>query len=210
MKTLTDKQYLLLNAYYDGEASSWQKWQVERLINKSLEAYEYLSSLEELTARIQAEKESFLSSSKKATNSWETLVGRITDEQRNTLYHGERSLTPSSSNIFTEFLNSIFPSNLSKAFATACLAFVLGVAYKYSSVEVSTNPNLIANANQELVEVPSVSAINSQAQVVSVADRKMQLDWIQSEGRVRLIPTDEQNQQRIIWVMKPRKSIVGQ
>lgn len=211
-RELTDKQYLLLNAYYDGELKGWQQWRVQKLIDSSSLAYEYVDSLESLTQKIQAEKSKLLDSvapvvsADKKVSSWEALASRITQEERNELYLGTRQVKPVKANPLALLLNDLFPNNFSKAFATACLAFVLGIGYQYSTKDQA---NLQVASQQQEVSLPVLAQPEQSLPVRNVANQQMRLDWMKSDGRIQLIPADETSEQKIIWVMTPRKIIVN-
>ncbi len=203
MKKLSEKQQNILSAYYDRELGFLTNLYVEQVLLKSLVAKEFLAELSSLSAQISKDFQPLITD-----NKWNVLNSRLLQVEKNSIFH-DADLPKVS------FLESFWKRHpISATFATASTAFCLGLVFKLGFVslfEVSplnTAPQNIASIATAPATPTNVAPVVSTNLPVTLASNNsarsaVELDWVKSDGRIRMIPA-RNGSSNIIWVKAPR------
>jgi hypothetical protein len=210
MKELSEHQERFLSAYKDSELGFFGTAYVEKILLKKAAAREFLLQVSDLSNSIQTELAN-LDSSKERNPNWNVLNSRLLQIDKNSVFH-DASFPFSEEAISKTSFWKRHP--LSATLATATTAFCLGLVLKlgflnYLGVDQTVNsPQNIVTAtnNSELYMKPNapvtLASANNFSKPSSVGS-SVELDWVKSDGRIRLIPAKD-GSTNIIWVKAPR------
>ncbi len=201
MNKLSEKQQSILSAYYDRELGFLTNLYVEKFLLKSSEAKEFLHELESLSVQITQNY-----NPAEVDNKWNVLNSRLLQAEKNSIFH-EAELPKVS------ILESFWKRNpISATLATASTAFCLGLIFKlgyvnYFEVSPITTHQKIASIAIDTKVASETGAVDTNIPVTLASNQgprnAVELDWLKSDGRIRMIPA-RNGSSNIIWVKAPR------
>ena len=214
MSKLEEKKIQLLQKFVDGEASLIERGLVRLAARYSLQIRAELSEVTDLSARLQ----SYLKVDEfNSTNLWDRIGARIDQEQRASLFLGDRKERESSSQWW------VFPSGiLAGGLAMALLTFTFGQLDRSVGTQVVAGASSVVSNAPSGVELTSGSPANegnltlvkSQQQAAirelekefyeKELARELEVDWMRSAGRMRIIP-DRADHLAVIVIQRPKR-----
>lgn len=204
--TLTDRQEKLLMKCFDGEGHALDRFRMQRLLCRCPEAAAFMSALESTKGRISA------GSSAPKVELWDRICSRLDQEARAELFLGRRIVAAEKGGWRSNWASNYLTWGFSGAAVTACLALLMfsngldsrsGPGTRIASPVGS--PGALGKAGVELVaerskdELPRIIERNYQNSV--------EVDWMRSDGRVRLMQ-DPRQKNAVIWVKRRRPAAV--
>ncbi len=189
------KEEKLLSRYIDNELGILGKFKAKSLLKRSSEARDVVEGLSE-----QSELVSSLSTNSLKVNLADKIFQRIEQEEKAEFYLGKRR------NLEKQERDSAFSWGLvgTLASAAACLALFFTFANDNSD-NIETQ---VAKVQKESFQAERQS---STVQLTSVSDSgfdfedpSVEVEWLKSDGRVKMIPAKNEKQMPIIWI-KPRR-----
>ena len=204
---LSEQQERLLSKYVDGECGLVGRALARRLMGRSPVARSFVERLGSVgeTARRWYDMQAY-TRVERAESLWQRVDQRIGQEQRASLYLGERRLLP-------EQKEKAWPVGWTlsgAALAAACLAFFLvpfwakdgqapvgGGFYSKSAVIGGQTPQVQPVVNR-------IAARRRPRYLGENPSSQVELDWLHSSGHVSLIP-DRTRRSPIIWVNQRQK-----
>ena len=211
--TLSEKQELLLSRYHDGELGFWSARKAKSLLSKSKAANQFVAELTALTGDLKASAVQ----PKDSQLLWNGIANRIEQEERNSLYLGERR-----SPDVPEKRKAIWESYpILSGLGAATAAFMLGIIFQTgylnqnsqpagtqiaSTVQTQTTQSQAVRklASNQINNVPISLPVSTELARRQSERRRLEIDWVKSDGRVEMIGATEGPQ--IIWVRRPKKS----
>jgi hypothetical protein len=205
---LTESDEMLIGKYADNECGFFSKIRARRLLARSQEARLFLESLHEYSTDIQA-VDNMNKGAK--VDLWNKISARIDQEERAEVFLGKRTQVNQEN---TRVSWSNLGWGLSGGFVTAGIAVVMFLSSSKFSSNLSTNKDDFANRMKRSLEIldaqgnaresvqPEMIINTSSNQSGSNRLRKpLELDWMRSDGSVRLIQAP-QEKSAIIWVKR--------
>ena len=205
--TLSEQQELLLSRYHDGELGFWSERKAKQLLSKSEEANQFVAELAALTGDLKATA----MQPKESELLWKGIANRIEQEERNSLYLGERRADVAEKR---KAIWEAYPILSGLGAATA--AFMLGIIFQTGYFNQNSQPTgtQIAStqpvqsvprlASNQINNVPISLPVSTEVARRQSDRRRLEIDWVKSDGRVQMIGATEGPQ--IIWVRRPKKS----
>jgi hypothetical protein len=210
MNKLNKKQERLISAYYDCELGVFSNFYVQKILLRKPQATSFLNSLSKVSNQFQEE-----SISSDFDPKWNLLNLRLLQVEKNTIFHQEElpQSRLSTAGVWKKF-------SLPTTLATASVAFCLGLLFKFGYINYFTNnasPVAAQNIATNLTSGQKATTGLSSNIPVTLASSKtgsnsgsnfqrsaLELDWVKSDGRIRMIPA-RNGSSNIIWVKAPRK-----
>lgn len=205
--TLSEQQELLLSRYHDGELGFWSERKAKKLLSKSEVANQFVAELAALTGDLKATA----MQPKESELLWKGIANRIEQEERNSLYLGERRADVAEKR---KAIWEAYPILSGLGAATA--AFMLGIIFQTGYLNQNSQPTgtQIAStqpvqsvprlASNQINNVPISLPVSTEVARRQSDRRRLEIDWVKSDGRVQMIGATEGPQ--IIWVRRPKKS----
>ena len=201
--SLTEHEEKLILRYLDRQANLIDKFKIKRLLSKNAAAGEYLGTMKNLGEKLRADAHS-LSFQSTRVDLWNRISNRIDQEQRAELFLGRRQATSVRPNAF----HNLFSRPLyvgAGAFATAAVMLLIVPMLRTTGggTTLGVNPEQMASRIQ--LSTPAVNLVSTGRERPRIIEEgvptSMEVDWMRSNGRVRVIqdPTDSS---AIIWVKK--------
>lgn len=208
---LSNREELMLVAFYDQECGFVDSLRARMLLKRSPVAREFYAAIERTEIAYKAYAARVSNDSK--VDLWDRISARIDAEMRAEVFLGERSYRePSVATKITGAIES-WRSRLAWGASGAALASVLGMGLVYGSY-LGTGPNLglssgsIARSSSGRIPLAAPVAYQGRSQALGMGEAvrasPVEMDWVRSEGRLRLLQDPEQRT-AIIWV-KPRST----
>jgi hypothetical protein len=213
---LSERQQVLLSRFHDGECSCLQSWLAKRLISRNPDAQAFLHQLTDLKdccvefvncqtphATTEASTEA---SGGEGIDFCNRVMARIEQEARAELYLGKRRVEQPQVSLWERLTSRhSLAGGLSGA---AVAATVLAVLYQPSTINTFRAPVSVASNNPlQLVRPVAIeSGVNRLAGLPStlprvVTHRPLEVDWVRSQGSLKLIP-DSSGSSAIIWISR--------
>lgn len=201
---LTNYSMRVLSMYHDGECGLFTRSIARFLLASNKNAISYLDSLSEQGTLIK----SWSREEEQRTINWDHLSQRISQEEYSQVFLGDRKGSVEKSNSWFKPLGW----GLSGAFASAMLVFsvmVGGVSDPQSKIDYSKV------SDKSLYGIPVVSQVNSPSvptsRRVSVqSNSPIELEWLRSEGNLRMITPVRQGEVPIIWIKPKSRKVKSQ
>ncbi len=207
---LAEQEELLLTAYFDGECGFLSKLRAHRLLRRNAQAQTFL---EALTSLSESSLQSFFNDRRQThelakVDLWERVSTRIDQEERAAFFLGKRDSTQASSSKEKESFFGMREFFWGGAGAALSFLFVFALSpggapqvateSGSSSQAGSTSPvALVSTAPQVLRSSTRVPTVTT----VSTHNRPVEVDWMKSDGSVRMIH-DTSGRTPIIWVKR--------
>jgi hypothetical protein len=230
-KPLSDYQERLIAAFLDGECSIIQRWRAVRLLKNNPLAQEYQ---EQLKAASRGVVEAMRggeaqSAGHKPVDLWQRVSARIMQEDRAEIFLGRRRVRVKEGSAWKDSLMAPLGWGMSGAFATALLALLVFRANPVGApvgdnVAKLSPPSQLEASGSDLSSGISPVSLEQQkgpsprlgspaaieepvlAGVPQRAPRVFEVDWMKSQGRVKVIP-DPAQRAAILWVQRNRPII---
>jgi hypothetical protein len=216
MSKLEEKKIQLLQKFVDGEASFFERSLVTLAAKYSLRIRAELSEVTDLSTKLQ----SYLKVDEfNSVNLWDRIGARIDQEQRASLFLGDRKERQS----FSQWW--VFPSGiLAGGLAMALLMFTFGQLDSSVGTQVVSGASKIASQAPRGVELASVAEpsegnvtlVKSQQQAAirelekefyeKELAKELEVDWMRSAGRMRIIP-DRADHLAVIVIQRPKRQV---
>ncbi|NLF24950.1 MAG: hypothetical protein GX589_04740 [Deltaproteobacteria bacterium] len=207
-KTLTERQEKLLSKYLDGECGALGRLQARRLMIRSAAAQAFAEDLRNVSGYARRWYDMQAYESVGRASLWDRVDQRIGQEQRASLYLGERTLAPVAKDRGWHLGWGLSGA----ALAAACLAFFI-LPFTGQDRNLDSVGGIYAKSatldNQAGGVVPQVQTVSAGG--VNIGDplysergysSQVEVDWLHSSGQVSLIPNKDRRAP-IIWVKKP-------
>jgi hypothetical protein len=208
---LSSREELLLVAFYDQECGFVDSLRARMLLTRSSVAREFYAAIERTEIAYKAYAARVSNESR--VDLWDRISARIDAEMRAEVFLGGRSYRePSVATRITGAIES-WRSRLAWGASGAALASFLGMGLIYGGY-LGTGPNggfsggeITRSASGR---IPLAAPVSYQGRSQSLGVREsvrtspVEMDWMRSEGRLRLLQDPDQRT-AIIWV-KPRST----
>ena len=189
LNQLSHKEELLLIKYIDNECGILEKYLAKRLIAVKKGAREFVEAMSALSGDVS---ESQIQFQNLEVDLWPKIAQRIEQEEKAEFYLGVRESREDTSSIVT--LWDFARVNLSMSGGLVAAALVLFFVYGVlpDSFFKGTERDLLV-ASEDSMSTQNVSLVAMQKRPTA------KLDWVKSQGRVKMIRESER-QLPIIWV----------
>lgn len=200
---LSESQQLLISRFCDGECSYLSNFFAKRLLAKNAAARELLTELEDLKNSCG---ELFKEREEIKVDLWGQIETRIEQEERASLYLGERRIKETRPSFIERFdlRHALFGGVSGAAVAAALLLTVNSrpadiVTFSAPSAGLLSSSGIIQPAGVNTNNAPTSA---SRYQISNRAPRKpLEVDWMRANGSLSLIP-DPNGSSAIIWVRR--------
>ena len=199
-KKLTDSEQIILQKYFDNEASWYSSFRARALIKSNPNAQGFLDQLSGLSKDLNLNS---AKPEKSADDLWASISARITQEERAEFYLGTRKSSPQ------KVIRPVW-KNAAFGLGSAVTAFVLGVVFNlnYRNIEKPTTEVAKISKPAESDETITLASAGGINKLPTIPGGYFEVDWMKSDGRVQMIPHDSGNG-GILWVrrLSPAKSV---
>jgi len=216
-----DRQEMLLCSYYDGQSGFFGSLRARRLLARCPKAREFYEQL----SKASVASASYFSLGKEGelqhdntSDLWERVSQRIDQEERAALYLGNRKFNVSGATSAPDF-GRLLKISTGFAGSMAIAAMALFVFLPAANVSLHQNNQPITmgdmassstrnftEASAEGVNYVSHERVEPLRITENRLNRAMEVDWMRSQGRVRLIQAPSERS-AIIWVKRDRPEL---
>ena len=215
---LTEANEQLLVQHFDGETSWFANFRAQRLLKNSVEAREFVDTLKVIGEIARNERAGILATNDKPVDLWSRISARIDEEERVSLYLGNRvqAQRVESKVRFFDFLSfdrlawglsggmvaagfTYFMVQSTALTARANVAMIVDKVQKSDSANISAvsfSPRQAARRKVRFDD-PPVPIQLAQSRIPSAVE----VDWVKSDGRVSVMQ-EPSERSAIIWVKK--------
>lgn len=213
---MSEQEELLLQQYFDGEAGFFGKRKARSILRRSAEAREFISKVDTVanTLRFAAEEDQMSIS---VLDLEERIHQRLIEERRAEKFLGKRVEEKK-----TEKQSwSPFIPFASGALAATCAllvfqVFPVGQQGEVRSGTIAKNVSTVQSLQEPVRQVipvkletpernPKTFTPAPAGEVIQVARRPVEVDWVRSDGRVRMIQS--RTQAPIFWVSRRSRTL---
>jgi hypothetical protein len=205
---LSEKQQLLLSRFSDGECGCIESMLAKRLLSRNPDAVEFCRQLDSVRECCLS-KLSVTTPRGESVNLWERVNARIEQESRAELYLGRRRIEQNRGSLWERLRT---PYALAGGMSGAVLAtLLLVVGYRSPGVTTFEAPQAAPTNQFQLVRPVAMGAGSASSPTTlripgSAPRSSLEVDWVRSQGSLKLIP-DPNGSSAIIWIRrKPTSS----
>ena len=224
MKKLTLKHQKKLDKYFDGQLNFITTFFIKNLIHNNQEAKSYLENLKDISNKLKSANSV---PSKTKDEFWQNITIRIDQEEKASFYLGARRESFGTEKAPRK---SLFANPYLSGASVAIASFFLGIVFRTqyldsnlknientSSKQVAT----VQGAVEQNTQLANSSLVNfneyqrSRQQVANVTynesnnlrpttrqvSTEVDIDWLKSDGRIKIIPSSE-GSGGVIWIKK--------
>ena len=207
MTQLTEKEEKLLEQYFDGECRLFAGRKAKRLLDEKPEALAYIEHLKELS---KATKKAISEEYTGEVDLWDRISNRIDQEEYASIFLGERKTLKEEKVPWYSGIGWAIPGAALSAFA-----FFMVSSQPVASLP-GGSPKPLGFAEADFLSLQSLRTVSQgalqQAPQQRVVPRAyvrrsvpvtsvVEVDWMRSDGRVRLIE-DPEDTGAIIWIRR--------
>jgi hypothetical protein len=195
-KHLSEQQELLLSSYVDDECSLLSRLRAERLIKRNESAKLFVQNLKNTSQTYR----SLYSETPTSPDLWDKISQRIDAEERASLYLGQRkseTVAPHISGLANFFSKQALIGGLSGAAVAACVLMLVSRPAKPGEIIPVYTGGSVAAHNASAFHQASLGS----AQQASPSGSSMEVDWMRSNGSLKIIQNPSDNS-AIFWVRK--------
>jgi hypothetical protein len=195
-KELSEQQELLLSSYLDNECSFISRLRAERLIKRNETAKLFVQNLKNTSDTYR----SLFSESTQSPDLWDKISQRIDAEARAALYLGQRkppTETHEKPSVAHFFSKQALVGGLSGAAVAACVLLFISRPTKPGEIIPVYTGGPVAAHNPSAFHQASLGS----PQQAAVAGSSMEVDWMRSNGSLKIIQNPSNNS-AIFWVRK--------
>lgn len=217
-RPLSERQEQVLCRFLDGEGHYLDRFQAKWLLKNNPRAREFVREIEQV-GHVVCVDLNRVESCPDLDRMWGRISQRIDNEERAALYLGERVLLPSQQRPASQqrpesLMSRRYGWGVAGLASAACIAFFV-VGFETNSSAPAGGRLVATGSSEQVVARSEGSAVvdlvssNPQEQVSRsrlIGDfdsHGVEVDWMRSQGHVRVIP-DSERRSGIIWVKRKR------